>query len=296
MSCSTLKKPNAWRILRAMANDLQSDRTIRAQLREIEQPHQIALVLLAHVFQRPKTWLLAHPEVHLSKSQADQLEELLQRLDTGEPLPYLLGKQEFFGLEFEVNPSVLIPRPETEMLVESALAWLQTHPSARKGVDVGTGSGCIAVSLVCKCPDLHMLATDVSPAALEVAKRNAQKHNSADRIRFTLCDLLPENPQPFDLVCANLPYIPTDKLIEVNSLRWEPSLALDGGDGGLNIISKLLQKVPAFLNSQALILLETEATLGAQTFQLAKDFFPGADATLHKDLFDRDRMIRIELR
>lgn len=279
-----------------MANDFLSDRTIRGQLKEIEQPHQIALVLLAHILQRPKPWLLAHPEVHLSKAQADHLEGLLQRLEAGEPLAHLVGKQEFFGLEFEVNPSVLIPRPETEMLVEAALEWLQAHPSARKGIDVGTGSGCIAISLVSKCPDLHMLATDISPAALEVAKRNAQKHNTSDRVSFILCDLLPENPEIIDLVCANLPYIPTNKLIEVNSLPWEPSLALNGGDSGLDLISKLLEKVPAFLSRQALILLETEATLGAQTLQLAKTFFPEADVSLHKDLFDRDRMIRIELR
>jgi release factor glutamine methyltransferase len=279
-----------------MEDDLRSDRSIHAQLREIEQPHQIALVLLAHVVQRPKTWLLAHPEAHLSKTQADQLEGLLQRLEVGEPLPYLVGTQEFFGLEFEVNPSVLIPRPETEIMVETALAWLQEHPSSRNGIDVGTGSGCIAISLVSNCPDLNMLATDLSENALNVATKNAQKHNVADRISFSLSDLIPEDPQPVDLVCANLPYIPTEKLVEVNSLPWEPSLALDGGESGLDLISKLLEKLPAFLNHSALILLETEATLGAQTLQLAKHNFPNAEVSLHKDLFERDRMVRIELK
>jgi len=279
-----------------MEDDLQSDRSIHAQLREIEQPHQIALVLLAHIVQRPKTWLLAHPEAHLSKAQADQLEGLLQRLEAGEPLPYLVGTQEFFGLEFEVNPSVLIPRPETEIMVETALAWLQEHPSARNGIDVGTGSGCIAISLVSNCPDLNMLATDLSENALNVATKNAQKHNVVDRISFSLSDLIPEDPQPVDLVCANLPYIPTEKLVEVNSLPWEPSLALDGGESGLDLISKLLEKLPAFLNNPALILLETEATLGAQTLQLAKRNFPNAEVSLHKDLFERDRMVRIELK
>jgi release factor glutamine methyltransferase len=279
-----------------MEDDLQSDRSIHAQLREIEQPHQIALVLLAHIVQRPKTWLLAHPEAHLSKAQADQLEGLLQRLEAGEPLPYLVGTQEFFGLEFEVNPSVLIPRPETEIMVETALAWLQEHPSSRNGIDVGTGSGCIAISLVSNCPDLNMLATDLSENALNVATKNAQKHNVVDRISFSLSDLIPEDPQPVDLVCANLPYIPTEKLVEVNSLPWEPSLALDGGESGLDLISKLLEKLPAFLNHSALILLETEATLGAQTLQLAKHNFPNAEVSLHKDLFERDRMVRIELK
>lgn len=279
-----------------MEDDLRSDLSIHAQLREIKQPHQIALVLLAHVVQRPKTWLLAHPEAHLSKTQADQLEGLLQRLEVGEPLPYLVGTQEFFGLEFEVNPSVLIPRPETEIMVETALAWLQEHPSSRNGIDVGTGSGCIAISLVSNCPDLNMLATDLSENALNVATKNAQKHNVADRISFSLSDLIPEDPQPVDLVCANLPYIPTEKLVEVNSLPWEPSLALDGGESGLDLISKLLEKLPAFLNNPALILLETEATLGAQTLQLAKRNFPNAEVSLHKDLFERDRMVRIELK
>ena len=279
-----------------MEDDLQSDRSIHAQLREIEQPHQIALVLLAHIVQRPKTWLLAHPEAHLSKAQADQLEGLLQRLEAGEPLPYLVGTQEFFGLEFEVNPSVLIPRPETEIMVETALAWLQEHPSSRNGIDVGTGSGCIAISLVSNCPDLNMLATDLSETALNVATKNAQKHNVVDRISFSLSDLIPEDPQPVDLVCANPPYIPTEKLVEVNSLPWEPSLALDGGESGLDLVSKLLEKLPAFLNNPALILLETEATLGAQTLQLAKHNFPNAEVSLHKDLFERDRMVRIELK
>jgi release factor glutamine methyltransferase len=279
-----------------MEDDLRSDLSIHAQLREIKQPHQIALVLLAHVVQRPKTWLLAHPEAHLSKTQADQLEGLLQRLEVGEPLPYLVGTQEFFGLEFEVNPSILIPRPETEIMVETALAWLQEHPSSRNGIDVGTGSGCIAISLVSNCPDLNMLATDLSETALNVATKNAQKHNVADRISFSLSDLIPEDPQPVDLVCANPPYIPTEKLVEVNSLPWEPSLALDGGESGLDLVSKLLEKLPAFLNNPALILLETEATLGAQTLQLAKRNFPNAEVSLHKDLFERDRMVRIELK
>jgi len=279
-----------------MDNDLQSDRSIRGQLREIEQPHQIALVLLAHVLQRPKTWLLAHPEVHLSKAQTEQLESLLQRLEAGEPLPYLIGVQEFFGLEFEVYPSVLIPRPETELLVETALIWLKAHPSARKGIDVGTGSGCIAISLVNNCPDLQILATDLSEASLNVAQKNAKKHNTADRIKFVQCNLLPDDMQLVDLVCANLPYIPTKKLVEVNSLPWEPNLALDGGESGLKLIDELLQKAPAFVNKPGLILLEIEATLGAQTLELAQRYFPDAEVSLHQDLAERDRMIRIELK
>jgi len=279
-----------------MDSDLQSDRSIRGQLREIKQPHQIALVLLALVLQRPKTWLLAHPEVHLTKAQTEQLEGLLQRLEAGEPLPYLLGIQEFFGLEFEVDPLVLIPRPETELLVETALTWLNTHPSARKGLDVGTGSGCIAISLVNNCPNLQMLATDLSATSLNVAQKNAKKHNTADRIKFVQCNLLPDNLQLVDLVCANLPYVPTKKLVAVNSLPWEPNLALDGGESGLDLIDELLQKAPAFVNKPGLVLVEIELTLGAQTLELAQRYFPDAEVSLHQDLAERNRMIRIELK
>ena len=279
-----------------MADEKPARLEIGSTLKKIKLPHQVVLALMSHVLLKPKTWLLAHPETHLSKAQFDQLASLLARLEAGEPLPYLIGRQEFFGLEFEVDPSVLIPRPETEMLVEVALGWLKTHPGAKKGIDVGTGSGCIAVSLASNCPDLIMTATDISPHALEVAYRNAQKHHAADRVSFCCCDLLPEKVQPVELLCANLPYIPTAKLSEVNSLPWEPKLALDGGKSGLDFINELLAQAPAFLNRPGLILLETEATLGNQTLELAKKYFPEAEVSLHQDLSNRDRLIRIELK
>ena len=141
-----------------------------------------------------------------------------------------------------------------------------------------------------------MSDTDIPPHALEVAYRNAQKHHVADRVSFCCCDLLPEKVQPVELICANLPYIPTAKLSEVNSLLWEPKLALDGGKSGLDFINELLAQAPAFLNRPGLILLETEATLGNQTLELAKKYFPEAEVSLHQDLSNRDRLIRIELK
>jgi release factor glutamine methyltransferase len=279
-----------------MENELAPERSICTQLKEIKQPHQIALVLLSYVLKRPKTWLLAHPELHLTDSQALELDSLINRLENGEPLPYLVGKQDFFGLEFEVNPMVLIPRPETEMMVDVALGWLKAHPSARKGIDVGTGSGIIAVSLVNNCPDLHLLATDISQEALEVANHNAEKHNSADRICFACVDLLPETTENVDLICANLPYIPTSKLSEVNSLGWEPTLALDGGESGLNLIDQLLGRSTTIMNTPGLLLLETEETLGKQTVELARRYFPTAEITLYQDLAHRDRLVTIEMK
>ena len=261
----------------------------------IEQPYQAALILLAHVLQKTKTWVLAHPETHLNPDQKTQLEALVQRLQAGEPLPYLTGKQAFFGLDFAVSPAVLIPRPETELLVEEALNWLDGHPGATRALDVGTGSGCIAGSLATRKPWLSINATDLSAEALKLAEQNAETNHVRDQIMFEQADLMPSVDQSFDLVCANLPYIPTNKLEEVNTLGFEPTLALDGGVDGLRLIRRLLELLPSRINAPALILLETEATLGAETLALANQTFPRADVRLLPDLAGRDRLVRIEI-
>jgi release factor glutamine methyltransferase len=273
----------------------KSEPTIGDRLKETNQPHYIALALMAHVFQKPKTWLLAHPEEKMTGSQLALFNSVLVRLEEGEPLPYLTGKQEFYGLEFEVSPAVLIPRPETELLVESALDWLKNHPMARRAVDIGSGSGCIAVSLLKNCPDLQICAIDISAEALKVAQRNAQKHQVTDRITFLNASLLSTFEGEIDLLCANLPYIPTDKLQQVNSLPWEPRLALDGGQNGLDLIAELLNQAPSKMARPSLILLETEDSLGPETIHLAKQAFPKVEIKLVKDIFDRDRLVRIEL-
>jgi len=128
-----------------------------------------AQVLLAHVLGRNRAWVMAHPEATLTLEQRNQLKIALERLIVGEPLPYVLGCWEFYGLEFAVTPAVLIPRPETELLVEQALVWLEQHPGRRLAADVGAGSGCIAVTLARKIPDLEVLASDISLEALRVA-------------------------------------------------------------------------------------------------------------------------------
>lgn len=273
----------------------KSEPSIGNRLKGINQPHHIALALMSHVFQKPKTWLLAHPEEKMTGSQLDLFNNLLARLEAGEPLPYLTGKQEFYGLDFEVSPAVLIPRPETELLVDKALDWLKKHPLARRVVDLGSGSACIAVSLLKNCPDLQMSAIDISTEALKVAQRNAQKHEVSDRITFLNASLLSGFEGEIDLLCANLPYIPSDKVELVNSLPWEPRLALDGGESGLDLIAELLNQAPAKMAHPSLILLETEDSLGPETISLAKQAFPNAEIELYKDIFDRDRLVRIEL-
>ena len=270
-----------------------------------DTPELDSQVLLAHALDKSRAWILSHLDSPLDSSQADSMRASLAKLQAGTPLPYLLGHWEFFGLDFIVTPDVLIPRPETELLVEHALAFLRdrdrTRFSSLRAADVGTGSGCIAVALAVNLPDVRVTATDLSHSALEVAKSNAKKHGVSDRMDFIECDLLPPHPDPlpteshFDLVCANLPYIPSDAVPALPIYGREPTLALDGGPTGLDLIRRLLTIAPAWLAPQGLILLEIEASLGMQALSLAYDMFSEATIHLHRDLTGKDRLMEIAL-
>lgn len=275
---------------------------IRTRLAPIsDTPDLDASVLIAHILNKPRTWVMAHPELTLTSEQQKQLENSLVQLEHGESFPYVLGHWEFFGLEFDVTSDVLIPRPETELLVEKAIAWLQESPVRRTVADVGTGSGVIAISIAMNVPDAKILATDISFEALEVARKNAIKFNVNNRIDFVQCDLLPyhiyslSTERHFDLICANLPYIPTDTLHQLPIFGREPSLALDGGPDGLDLIRRLLTIAPNWLAPNGMLLLEIEATRGIQALNLACDMFSEGIIHLHQDLAGRDRLLEIML-
>ena len=263
-----------------------------------DTPALIASVLISHILNKPRTWVLAHPELTLTNEQQKQLDDSLDRLESGEPFPYVVGKWEFFGLEFDVTPDVLIPRHETELLVEKAIAWLQQNPEKKYIADIGTGSGAIAASIAVHVQKANIVATDISPKALDVARRNAQKFNVEQRIDFIECDLLP-HPIPslltFDLICANLPYIRTEELQKLPIYNHEPTLALDGGEDGLDLFRKLMRIAPECLATNGLILLEIEATQGVEAVSLASGAFPNAHSRLHKDLAGRDRLLDVDL-
>ena len=260
-----------------------------------DSPALDAQVLLAHILDKPRAWVLAHPEAKLTSGQQAALGSAVRRLEGGEALPYVLGGWEFFGLEFILTPDVLIPRPETELLVEAALRWLRTHPDRRCAADIGTGSGCIAVSLAVNVPDLHMIATDISRTAVNVARRNAEKFDVTGRMDFFCCDLLPEDMQPLDLVAANLPYIPSKTLRRLRVHGREPVLALDGGADGLDIIRRLMAGAPCCLAPGGLLLVEIEASQGAKVLSLACDAFAEAEIHLRQDLSGRDRLVEVQL-
>ena len=264
-----------------------------------DTPALDASVLLAHILHKRRTWVMAHPELTLTPEQQKLLDDSLRRLERGESFPYVLGHWEFFGMDFEVTPDVLIPRPETELLVERAIASLKGSQAWKSVADVGTGSGVIAISIAVHVHKAHVLATDISPRALEVARRNAGKFDVLHKVDFVQCDLLPERNTPllrelrFDLICANLPYIPTETLHNLPVFGREPTLALDGGEDGLELISRLLRMAPDWLAPDGMILLEIESTRGSQASDLARDLFPEAAIHLHQDLAGRDRLLEI---
>lgn len=265
-----------------------------------ESPDLDAQVLLAHVLDKPRTWILAHADTPPDPEGVSILEPLVRRLEQGEPLPYVLGHQEFFGLDFEITPDVLIPRPETELLVERAISWLQAAPDRRTVADVGTGSGCIAVSLAVRVPGVRVLATDISRPALTVALHNARRYKVENQVDLVECDILPQHisglstDHHFDLVCANLPYIPTATLQGLPVYEREPTLALDGGTDGLDPFRKIFGLVTDWMAPGGRILLEIEATRGAAVLSLAYDAFAASAIHLHRDLAGRDRLLEVQ--
>jgi release factor glutamine methyltransferase len=266
-----------------------------------DTPELDARVLLANILDKSRTWVEAHPETPLTRPQLASAKQAVDRLTAGEPLPYIIGHWEFFGLDFEITQDTLIPRPETELLVERAIRWLDAAPERRTVADIGTGSGCIAIAIAKNIPDTKVTATDISRPALEIARRNARKQSVAKRIDFVQCDLLPPHPDPlptqlhFDLICANLPYIPTQTLHESPVFGHEPTLALNGGTDGLSIVRRLLEIAPEWLAPRGMILLEIEASQGLSAVSLAYDSFDNVEIHLHQDLAGHDRLLSIEL-
>jgi release factor glutamine methyltransferase len=277
-------------------NVQEARESIRKQLAPAsDSPSLDAQVLLAHILNKTRAWVMAHPEASLNARQEESLHIALNRLEKGEPLPYILGHWEFYGLDFIVSPAVLIPRPETELLVDYASSWLKVKQNRQLAADIGTGSGCIAVALAANIHDLKLVAADISAAALDIARQNIARHNLTDRIFPVQIDLiqgiLPPAHERFDLICANLPYIPQEKLDALKSLRWEPEIALNGGITGTELIQRMLRDVPHILAPGGLLLMEIEASLGVDVCSLVQNALPTAEIQLKTDLAGHDRLV-----
>jgi release factor glutamine methyltransferase len=259
-----------------------------------ESAHFDAQVLLAHIFNVERAWLLAHSEEALNQAQQKQWEASLARIEGGEALPYVLGVWEFYGLAFCITKDVLIPRPETELLVEVAIDWLAAHPGKRSAVDVGTGSGCIALSMAVNVPDLEITASDISEKALLVAARNIEHHKVGELVLLVQSDLLEKISGPIDLICANLPYIPSQRLSKLAVAKREPLLALDGGEDGLDQIRSFLYQASAKLASGGLLLAEIDDSHQESARAVASKCFPKGKISVRKDLAGRTRLLQVE--
>lgn len=265
-------------------------------------PRLDAELLLAHVLNWPRARLLAEYRHRPDAAQCSAFDQLCARRRAGEPVAYLVGHKAFYGLDLAVTPATLIPRPETELLVELTLAEAQrisaqrsahhTAPGALTIADIGTGSGAIAIALATHLPTALIYAVDLSPAALAVAAENIARYGLTARVHLLQGDLLSPLPAPVDMIVSNPPYtILAD--VEPHVRAYEPHLALDGGPNGTDIYRRLLAAAPAALHQGGTILLEIGAWQGAAVVTLARAAVPDADVRIHQDLAGHDRVVVI---
>ena len=224
--------------------------------------------LLSFVIGRDRTFLISHSEDELDNQQVEKLRVTIERRAAGEPLQYITGVQDFFGREFRVTPDVLIPRPETELLIEAAL---EVSKAPQFICDVGTGSGCIAITLLCELHDARAVAVDKSPAALEIAKLNAQRLSVAERAEFVVSDCFDSlDAREFDLIVSNPPYVSAGHLagLQREVRDHEPLVALSPGPDGLTIIRRLVSQAPEFLKTNGHLIMEIGFDQGEAVQQL----------------------------
>lgn len=257
---------------------------------ETETPRLDAEVLLANILRRDRSWLFAHNRDMLSPVDDERFTADIHRRLAHEPVAHILGKRDFFGLTFDVSPAVLIPRPETEMIVAYALAHMPPHARV---LDVGTGSGCIAVSLAVHAPSVSVIATDISADALAVAKRNITAHHVSAQVLPVQMDLLSAIHGKFHAILSNPPYIALAEspTLPADVRAFEPHQALFSGDDGLAHLKQISRMADQFLLPHGWILLEFGATQGSALLSAAHQLQPAASFSIQKDLAGRDRLL-----
>nr|WP_290668093.1 peptide chain release factor N(5)-glutamine methyltransferase [Ardenticatena sp.] len=258
-------------------------------------PRLDAEVLLADVMGVSRAGLIARLHATLTREAFKAFQGRIARREQGEPVAYILGRKAFYGRDFLVDARVLIPRPETELLVERALARLAKMPTPRIA-DIGTGSGCIAVTLAAERPDATVIAIDVSEGALAVARANAERHGVAGRVTFRRGSLLEPLDTPVHLIAANLPYVGTNEMdvLAPSVATYEPHVALFAGPDGLALIRELLAQVsPTLLLPGGAVLLEIGYAQGEVVAQMARQRWPQAQVVVHRDLAGLDRVVEI---
>jgi len=251
-------------------------------------------ILLRQALGIDRVRLYANLKSELSAEQENEFWHLVQRRLSGEPAAYIAGHREFYGFDFFVDRRVLIPRPETELLVEKAIRLAQTHAIATVA-DIGTGCGAIAISLALNLPRIKIYASDVATDALEVARINCEKHGVAGRIQLLPGDMLAPLPEPVDLILANLPYVTEQETSQAGLADFEPLIALNGGSDGLDGIRRLGEQAADKLNPQGGMLLEIGWGQGQAVTNLLRRNFPSASLEIIPDLQGIERVISLRL-
>jgi release factor glutamine methyltransferase len=279
--------------------EAMAEATAKLSAARVDSPKLVARVLLAHTLGAPRANVVAYsPQQPLQSHQLDAYRGLVARCAAGEPMAYIVGHTEFYRLDFLTDRRALIPRPETEHLVELALKKPQMANAKSLIVEVGTGSGCVVVSLAVKLPELRLIATDISAEALALAHENAKRHKVSSRIQFLRGDLLAPVPARAEGVVANLPYVTTTEWqsLPIHIREHEPRIALDGGPDGLDLFRRLFSQAPRYVKPNGWLLLEIGATQGQAVSALARQAFPLAAVNLHRDYAGLTRVVEIQFR
>lgn len=283
--------------------DVLAQATALLSQASVEGPRLDAQVLLSHVLGTERSTLFAYPEHKVTEEQAQQFFSLIGRRAEREPIAYLTGHREFYGLDLLVDARVLIPRPETELLVEAALQYIKrtiATGSMPVVADIGTGSGAIPIALALEETRLpYLYACDISPDALEVARLNCQRHHVAERVRLLQGHLLDPLPEPVDMLCANLPYVGTAEMTHLTAdvSAYEPHLALFSGPDGLSLVQQLCRdaQFSGKLKAGAVLLLEIGYQQSEALTGLLLDLWPQSTVTCIKDYSGWDRLLEVHL-
>ena len=267
---------------------------IRQAVRTLSQrsttPRLDAEVLLAHTLELGRASLLAHTDDYMAIDKQAQFEAFISRRAVGEPVAYLTGHKEFYGLDLFVTPEVLIPRPETEHAVDACLELLPSGQASRLA-DIGTGSGAILVAVTVSRPHLTAYGTDISQGAIAVAQRNCELHKVSERVKLYVGNLLEPLEERVNMIVANLPYVPPGEAAP-DVAAWEPQMALfGGGEDGTALIREFLAMAPRYLLPGGSVIMEVAYSQGNITADMAQVAFPGSAVEVRKDLAGLDRIV-----
>jgi len=271
-------------------------------LADTDDPAFESEVLLRHVLNISRTQFFLDLGKEIDPQAASLFREWVKRRSVGEPVAYIIGRREFFGLDFYIDSRVLVPRPETELLVEEAINYAKAYLKANSSqkeitiADIGTGSGAVAVSLAANLPESQIYASDISASALAVALINCRKHNVTEQVILLQGDLLDPLSAPVNILVANLPYVTRAEVAQMSSARYEPALALDGGESGLDQIFQLCGQLKGKVLRGGCVLLEIGLGQDEAVTNLLKSLFPASEIESLTDLAGVHRAIKLSLK